>query len=300
MRVLVTWGSKHGGTAGIGRVLANALAAHGFEVVSAPVEEVPSLAGFHAAIVGGAIYANRWTAGARRFVTRHLAELRRMPVWFFSSGPLDDSADRGAFEEPASVAVLAERAGAHGHALFGGRLAPDAKGFPAASMAKKNAGDWRNTDRIRAFADELAVELPRARPGHAVEHPARAISRLVSYGLIGWVVAATVMAAMLELAGMSAALVAHAIVAPVVFAFLAWRYFHARGARAPLPTAAAWTALVLVLDLVILAALAQRSLAMFASVAGTWLPLALVFLVTWSLGVVREMMPTGARPAAAH
>lgn len=58
-----------------------------------------------------------------------------------------------------------ERVGAIGHATFGGRLAPDARGFPAAARAKRLAGDWRNESRIREWAREVARRLPFARPG---------------------------------------------------------------------------------------------------------------------------------------
>jgi menaquinone-dependent protoporphyrinogen oxidase len=52
-------------------------------------------------------------------VNRHVSRLRTLPVWFFSSGPLDDSADRDEIPAPAQVAVLAERIGAKGHVTFG-------------------------------------------------------------------------------------------------------------------------------------------------------------------------------------
>jgi menaquinone-dependent protoporphyrinogen oxidase len=52
-----------------------------------------------------------------------------------------------------------ERIGARGHVTFGGRLSPDAKGFPASAMAKKNAGDWRDPKQVRAWAHQLASEL---------------------------------------------------------------------------------------------------------------------------------------------
>jgi menaquinone-dependent protoporphyrinogen oxidase len=138
-RVLVTWGSKHGGTEGIGRIVAEALAERGFDVVSGPARDVRTLEGFDAVIVGGAVYAFRWTPEARRFVQRHAAALRRVPVWFFSSGPLDDSAERAELPPPTEVAVLAERVGARAHVTFGGRLERDVKGFPAAAMAKEHA-----------------------------------------------------------------------------------------------------------------------------------------------------------------
>jgi menaquinone-dependent protoporphyrinogen oxidase len=291
IRVLVTWGSKRGGTEGIGRVLGEALQSHGFEVVAAPASRVESLDSFDAVIVGGALYANRWSAVARRFVNRHIAHLRKRPVWFFSSGPLDDSADRDGIPPTPQVAVLAERVGAQGHVTFGGRLAADAKGFPASAMAKTKSGDWRNPDRIRAWAYELAGALPSAAPGKAIAHPARSARRLVGYALLGWALCAMTMFGLLRVLGPSAALILHAIAAPVFFTILARRYFRARGARDPLPTAATWTATVAVLDLVVVAGAARQGLEMFRSVAGTWLPFALIFTAVWTTGEVLSMLP---------
>jgi menaquinone-dependent protoporphyrinogen oxidase len=295
MRVLVTWGSKRGGTEGIGRVLAEALEARGLEVVAAPAQRAPGLGGFAAVIVGGALYANRWSAVARRFVNRHVDELRKVPVWLFSSGPLDDSADRGDLPASPQVEILAERVGARGHVTFGGRLAPDAKGFPASAMAKATNGDWRNPDRIRAWAADLAAAIPSAAPGDPVRHPARSVARLIAHALVGWALCAGTMTALLHRVSLGLALALHAIAAPLIFTAIAWRYFRARGARDPLPTAVTWTAIVASLDLVVVAGTVQRSLEMFTSVAGTWLPFALVFLATWATGEVMWMLPSAAQ-----
>lgn len=295
MRVLVTWGTKRGGTEGIGRMLAEALETSGLEVVAIPANHVGALEGFDAVIVGGALYSNRWSASARRFVNRHLSRLRELPVWLFSSGPLDDSAEKGDIPATPQVAVLAERIGAQGHVTFGGRLAPDAKGFPASAMARKKSGDWRNPDQIRSWAAEVAASLPDAAPGKAVDHPARSLPRLLAHGFTGWVLCGVTMTALLHLVGLTAALVIHAIAAPLFFAALGWHYFRARGARDPLPTAAAWTATVVLLDLVVVAGIAQRSLEMFESIAGTWLPFALIFTATWATG---EVMSFGPGPRA--
>jgi menaquinone-dependent protoporphyrinogen oxidase len=82
-------------------------------------------------------------------------------VWLFSSGPLDDSATTGEIAPIAQVQDLLQRVGARGHATFGGRLAPDAKGLPASAMAKTRAGDWRDPTRIRSWAATVAQELTR-------------------------------------------------------------------------------------------------------------------------------------------
>jgi len=291
MRVLITWGSKLGGTEGIARILGEVLRAGGHDVVMVPAAEVRRLDGIDAVIVGGALYANRWHRAARRFVSRHVKALRRVPVWFFSSGPLDDSADRGGIPPTRQVAVLMERVGARSHVTFGGRLAPDAKGFPAAAMAKEHSGDWRNPERIRAWAAEVAVILPSARPGVAHNPPARSLPRLFAHAFAGWAICAAAMGLLLATTTTGAAIAVHAVAAPAVFAVVAWHYFRRRGARDPLPTALTFAGVAASLDLVVIAGLVQRSAAMLGSFAGVWLPLLLIVLVTWTTGALISTLP---------
>jgi len=55
-----------------------------------------------------------------------------------------------------------KRVNARGHVTFGGRLSPDAKGFPASAMAKKHGGDWRDAAQVRQWARSVAAELSAA------------------------------------------------------------------------------------------------------------------------------------------
>lgn len=125
-------------------------------------------------IVGGALYAGRWHPEAVRFVREHSGELRTMPVWFFSSGPLDDTAAARIIPPVRGVAQLMDRVGARGHATFGGRLEPEAHGLIAHSMARTLAGDWRDEDQVRRWVDEILLELGRtneARPDERIDKP---------------------------------------------------------------------------------------------------------------------------------
>jgi len=159
MKVLITFGSSRGGTQGLAEMVADGLREEGFTVDVLPPGQVRRLDGYDAVIVGGALYAFRWHRSARRFVKRHTAELRQRPVYLFSSGPLDDSASRGDIPPVKGVKALMERVGAQGHVTFGGRLAPDARGFPASAMAKKNAGDWRDPAHVRDWTRTVASQL---------------------------------------------------------------------------------------------------------------------------------------------
>jgi len=159
MRVLVAFGSKRGGTAGLAHMIADALKQAGVEAIVSPANDVYDLTDVDAVIVAGALYVNRWHRDARRFVKRNATTLRRLPVWLVSSGPLDDSAERRDIPPTAQVHKLATAVGARGHITFGGRLEPDAKGFPASAMAKHNAGDWRSPGYVSRWVDTVASQL---------------------------------------------------------------------------------------------------------------------------------------------
>jgi menaquinone-dependent protoporphyrinogen oxidase len=158
MRVLIAYGTKRGGTAGLARMIGGALAPEA-TVDVLPAGKVDSLDPYDAVIVAGSLYMNRWHRDARRFVRRHAEALRCRPVWFVSSGPLDDSAREHEIPPVPRVEKLMASVGARGHVTFGGRLEPDAVGFPASAMAKTRAGDWRNRAHVRSWTQGVLADL---------------------------------------------------------------------------------------------------------------------------------------------
>ena len=162
MRMLVVYGSKRGGTQGLAEMIATDAGALGVDVTLADTRKAPPPTGFDGVIVCGALYASRWHRAARRFVRRNSKELRRTAVWFVSSGPLDGSAEDGDIPPVPQVRKLMERVGARGHMTFGGRLAPDAHGFPASAMAKTRSGDWRDAEHVRSWTAERVAEAEQA------------------------------------------------------------------------------------------------------------------------------------------
>ncbi len=294
MRILIACGSKRGGTTGIGEMLGDALTATGADVVTVAARNAPPPTGFDAVIVGGAVYANRWHRDARRYIDEHERELRTIPTWLFSSGPLDHSADDGHLAATRDVAALGRRIGALGHTTFGGRLDAHATGFPAAQMAKTHAGDWRDPAQIRTWAEAIARALPTAKPAPAVVLPGRSPVRVVEYGIVGWALCALTMTALLAIAPLGLAIAVHAVAAPLWFALLSARYHRADGARSAAGTAAAWTVIVAALDAVVVAGAVQHSVVLLTSVAGFWLPLALIFVASWLAGALTEMRPAPA------
>src|SRR3954453_24253427 len=129
MKVLVVFGSKLGGTAGLAAMVGEAFRREGWtaEVRDACVQQ--PIGDADLVVVGGALYMNRWHHDAREFIRRHHTALSTMPVWMFSSGPLDDTARPGDLAAVAQVQGIAADIEARGHMTFAGRLEPDAKGF---------------------------------------------------------------------------------------------------------------------------------------------------------------------------
>jgi len=159
IRVLVAYASERGGTAEIADWIGAALRRAGVEAEARPAGEVSGLDGYDAAVVGGALYEGRWHREARRFVRHHAGDLAQRPVWLFSSGPLDRTAQERTIDPVPGVAKIAERLYARGHATFGGRLAPDAEGFLASKIAKRSSGDYRDRDQVAEWAAGIAREL---------------------------------------------------------------------------------------------------------------------------------------------
>ncbi len=289
-RVLVTWGSKRGGTEWLGQIIAARLERRGVSVVAEPVEAVTELHGFDAVVLGGALYGNRWTASARRFARRHFRSLRERPVWLFSSGPLDDSATRESIPPADEVATLAERLGALGHETFGGRLEENAEGLLATAMAKRHAGDWRDPEHARRWADTIANALPDAEPGEPIEPPARSMARLLMHGFVGAVACGALIGGGPPLLGESTTVV-HAILAPLIFVGISLSYFRAHGAREPLTAAFAFAGVLAAAEVAVIDARMQSAQLLESS--AFWVPVALVFLLTWATGTLMATRPWG-------
>lgn len=160
MHVLVTAASKHQSTAEIADAVAESLRAAGVTVDRSPPEEIASVDGYDAVVVGSGVYAGRWLEPARAFVERHTDALKRRPVWVFSSGPLGDPPFP--VDESADGRTLAERIGAREHRTFAGNLDPGRLGFLERTIVKAlraPAGDSRDWEAIRRWASDIAGVL---------------------------------------------------------------------------------------------------------------------------------------------
>ena len=89
-KVLVAYGSKYGATAGIAEKIGQVLTETGLEVDVLPAEKARDLSPYGAVVLGSAVYIGSWRKEAARFLESNEKKLAELPVWLFSSGPLDE------------------------------------------------------------------------------------------------------------------------------------------------------------------------------------------------------------------
>ncbi|MFE2009850.1 flavodoxin domain-containing protein [Streptomyces sp. NPDC059491] len=163
-RVLVAHGGRHGATAGIADEIGRALRDDGFDAVVLPADTVTDVSGYDGVVLGGALYAGRWNGKASRCARRNADQLRARPVWLFSSGPLDASAEQHDIPPVRGVARRMKRLGAREHITFGGALTAETPGRIARSMVGHGqGGDFRDPARIQEWAHHIGDELGAAR-----------------------------------------------------------------------------------------------------------------------------------------
>lgn len=165
MKVLVIAASKHGATGEIGAVIAEELAIAGLEVVQAEPGEVSDLAGYDAVVLGSAVYMTQWMENIRNLVSHHAAELRSVPLWAFSVGL--SGVPVGSVQDPRRIGPHLLSINPIDHQTFKGRLDLSLLSLRERSIARLgNApeGDYREWDKIRAWARQIAADLQEHLP----------------------------------------------------------------------------------------------------------------------------------------
>lgn len=160
MNVLVTASSKHGATGEIADRICERLRARGLTVTEIAPDEVKSLEGYDAVIVGSAVYFRQWTDTARAFVARFHNDLKKLPSWGFSVGL--SGVPKRAPQDPKKIGPVDVSAVFHEHKTFAGRYDPSDMSVRERTVARLSGaveGDYRDWERIDTWADEIADSL---------------------------------------------------------------------------------------------------------------------------------------------
>lgn len=116
----------------------------------------------------------------------------------------------------------------------------------------------------------------------------RKVLVILSHAFRGWALCAATIGVGQAVTTLQTALVVHAIGAPLFFFGVSVFYFSRFAYTTPLLTALAFTGFVIVVDFFLVGLVINRSLEMFASPLGTWIPFALILGSTWLAGRQRD------------
>jgi menaquinone-dependent protoporphyrinogen oxidase len=189
-RVLVVYGSRHGGTQGIAERIGEVLRSEGLAAIVTAADQVGEIGPTDAFVVGSGVYMGSWLKEPLEFMRRHLEVLAARPTWLFSSGPLPGSTKEVPAADPVTQALgptdgpgsggrkkveeLASAIQPRGHAVFLGAFDPN---DPPKAMSERFVrmmpmskgilppGDFRDWDAIEDWAREIAAALSPAPVG---------------------------------------------------------------------------------------------------------------------------------------
>jgi menaquinone-dependent protoporphyrinogen oxidase len=163
-KILVTYASRLGATAGVAEAIGKTLAEGGALVDVLPVHTVKDLAPYRAVVAGSAIRGGQWLPEAMQFVRTHQAALSQKPFAAFLvcmtlAMPKGDYREHVAtWLEPVRLLVKPVSEGLFAGALdiskvpsFGDRL----KFRLSVAMGVWSEGDHRDWGAIRAWAESL-------------------------------------------------------------------------------------------------------------------------------------------------
>jgi len=165
IRILVTYASRTGSTAGVAEAIGKTLASSGAQVEVCPMQEVGDLTPYQAVVAGSAIQGGEWLPEAMQFMRDHQVQLARRPFAAFlvcmtlamKNGDKYRENVKG-FLQPVRALVKPV-----GEGLFAGVL--DISKIPSASDRFKfrlsvllgvwSEGDHRDWEAIRAWAESI-------------------------------------------------------------------------------------------------------------------------------------------------
>ena len=114
---------------------------------------------------------------------------------------------------------------------------------------------------------------------------------LLAHAFVGWALCFATMGIGMATMSLNSTLIVHAIGAPIFFTIISLFYFHKFNYTTPLQTAMVFIGFVIAVDFFVVALIILRSLEMFTSLLGTWIPFALIFTSTYLTGLLTRKGP---------
>jgi menaquinone-dependent protoporphyrinogen oxidase len=169
-KVLVTYASQGGSTAGVAEAISQALSENGALAEVLPVQQVDDPGRYQAVVIGSAIHGGKWMPEALAFLDSHRESLRRMPAAVFQVCMMLACPNENYRRMPPEwLAPLRAQVRPVAEGSFAGALWPDR--YSKLSMklglrvflasVRLKAGDYRDWNAIRAWAHGLPALLLR-------------------------------------------------------------------------------------------------------------------------------------------
>ena len=115
---------------------------------------------------------------------------------------------------------------------------------------------------------------------------------ILLHAFVGWAICGAIIGIGFSLTTEFNTLIIHACAVPVVFGVISWNYFHRFHFTSALMTACIFFMFTMTIDFFLVALLIQKSLVMFSSVIGTWIPLISIFIMTYLVGIFTKKTST--------
>jgi menaquinone-dependent protoporphyrinogen oxidase len=169
-KILVTYASQGGSTAGIAAAIGNQLAGNGTVVDLLPVKAVSELSSYQAVIIGSAVHSGKWMPEVLEFVTRNRNALHRIPTAIFQvCMMLATSNEQYKRMVPDWLTPVRMQIQPVAVASFAGALWPDRYAKLTEKLGlriflatiKLKAGDYRDWDEVRSWVENLEPLLAR-------------------------------------------------------------------------------------------------------------------------------------------
>jgi menaquinone-dependent protoporphyrinogen oxidase len=168
-KILVTYASRTGATAGVAEAIAKTLAKNGAEVDVYPMQEIKGLTPYRAIVAGSAVQNRQWLPEAMQFIRTHQTALNQRPFAMFSVCMTLAMRDGEKYRPQVADWTAPVRVLVHpvSEGIFAGIL--DIKKIPSFSDRLKfrlsvasgvwSEGDHRDWEAISAWARSIAEAL---------------------------------------------------------------------------------------------------------------------------------------------
>ncbi len=169
MTVLVAYASERGSTREMAQHMASRMAVALGPVDCRSVEEVESVSGYQAVVVGSAIHNQSWLPAAAQFFTRLAPELAKRPIWAFSVGMADalpkPFRKRAAeLQQNRLSGFLPQEVPLRGEMIFSGVYESEQMPAPLRVLFRLTGGrfgDLRDWAAVDAWTDQITAELAK-------------------------------------------------------------------------------------------------------------------------------------------